>query len=434
MNRKAVEWLYGQLPELVEKGIIPIGSVELIKNHYGMTDKKLGGRVVLTMFGVIGAALIGLGIILILAHNWDQINRLTRTMIAVGILLVAQILVGAVIWFKKDNRVWAESTSTFLMVAIGASIALIGQTYHISDDFSRALLIWMLLSLPLVYLLGVTTPALLYLIGVTTWAVSGEWGSIGKHLIWILLALLGPYYWNLVKMDRYGNQPVILSWVFTICFYISFGTAFSAYIEHLYMLTYAALFSITYLIGIMWFDDPVKVWQRPFKLMGLMGCLGVSFLLTFRDLWWSIGRSFSSIEKAEYLLSFSLLIVMLVIVRRLILDNAKQQLLLGAAPIVAGAGLLLLYFDMSGMNATIFCNAYMLFVSVTLILRGVRQGNLGVLNMGMLMVAFLIIMRFFDFNFSFIARGLVFVLLGSCFLATNWVMVRRKKEVQNENK
>lgn len=52
---------------------------------------------------------------------------------------------------------------------------------------------------------------------------------------------------------------------------------FSAYIEHLYMLTYAALFSITYLIGIMWFDDPVKVWQRPFKLMGLMGCLGVSF-------------------------------------------------------------------------------------------------------------------------------------------------------------
>ena len=143
MNRKSVEWLYGQLPELVEKGIIPIGSVELIKNHYGMTDKKLGGRVVLTMFGVIGAALIGLGIILILAHNWDQINRLTRTMIAVGILLVAQILVGAVIWFKKDNRVWAESASTFLMVAIGACIALIGQTYHISDDFSRALLIWM---------------------------------------------------------------------------------------------------------------------------------------------------------------------------------------------------------------------------------------------------------------------------------------------------
>ncbi len=434
MNRKAVEWLYGQLPELVEKGIIPVGSAELIKNYYGMPDKKLGSRVILTMFGVIGAALIGLGIILILAHNWDQINRLTRTMIAVGILLVAQILVGAVIWFKKDNMVWAESSSTFLMAAIGASIALIGQTYHISDDFSRALLIWMLLSLPLVYLLGVTTPAVLYLIGVTTWAVSGEWGSVGKQFIWMLLAALGPYYWKLVKADTYANQSVILSWVYTFCIYISFGTAFSVYIEHLYMLIYAALFSLTYLIGVMWFDDPVKVWQRPFKLIGLIGCLGISFLLTFRDLWSSIGRSFSSIGKAEYFLAFSLLLVILVIVRGLIGKSAKQPLLLGAAPLIAGVGLVLLYFDRSGMSAAIFCNAYMLFVGVTLILRGVRQGNLGVLNMGMLLVAFLIIMRFFDFNFSFIARGLVFVLLGSCFLATNWVMVRRKKEVQNENK
>lgn len=432
MNRKAVEWLYEQLPELVEKGIIPIGSVDLIRNHYGQADKKLGGRTILTMFGIVGTVLVGLGIILILAHNWDQMSRMTRTLIAVGMLLGAQILVGVSIWFKKDHAAWTESTSTFLMVTIGASIALIGQTYHISDNFSTALLIWMLLSLPLVYLMGVTTPVVLYLIGVTTWAVDGEFLGIGKQLIWILLALVGPYYWRLVKVDAYGNQPVILSWVLTICFYISFGMAFETYLQYLSMLSYAALFAITYFAGIIWFDAPVKVWQRPLTLIGFTGCVGLSFLLTFKDVWSSLGQEFSSIGGTEYFLAFSLLAFVMVIGQRAVSKTTNQYLLFGGVPLVVGAGFMLLYFDASGINAAVLCNAYLLLLSVHLILRGVRAGSLGVLNIGMLMVASLIIMRFFDLNFSFVARGLAFVILGSCFLVTNWIMVRRKKEVQNE--
>lgn len=429
MNKKAVEWLYEQLPELVEKGIIPTASVDLIRNHYGPADKNLGGRTILTMFGIIGVILVGLGIILIIAHNWDQLSRMTRALIAVGMLLVAQILVGASIWFKKDNRVWAESSATFLMITIGASISLIGQTYHLADDFSSFLLTWMLLSIPLVYLMGVTTPALMYLVGVTTWAVSGEFGGIGKQLIWVLLGLIGPYYWNLVKKDPYANPSVIISWIFTLCFYISFGTAFATNLEHLFILAYAALFALTYFSGIIWFDDPVKVWQKPFKAIGLMGCIGLSFLLTFKDVWRSIGQGFYSIGGAEYLLVFSLLALVTVLGTRVINKKTGNSLLFGGVPVVAALGFLLLYFDVTGINATVLFNGYMLVLSIVTILRGVREGSLGTLNIGMLMVAALIIMRFFDINFSFVARGLVFVVLGSCFLAANWIMVRRKKEV-----
>lgn len=429
MNKKAVEWLYEQLPELVAKEIIPTASVKLIREHYGAVDKKHGGRTVFAMFGIIGVILVGLGIILILAHNWDQLSRMTRVLIAVGLLIIAQALVGATVWYKKSNVVWSESTSTFLMISIGTSIALIGQTYHLGDNFSNFLLTWMLLAIPLVYLMGVTTPALLYLVGVTTWGVSGEFSDISKQLIWVLLALMGPYYWGLMRKNLYANSTVMISWVLILCVYISFGTAFATTVQHLSILMYAALFAITYFIGIIWFEDAIKVWQKPFKLIGLMGCVTLSFLLTFKDVWRSIGRNIYSIEKSEYLLAFLLFAVVVVLGTRVIHKKTNKYHLFGGVPVVAMVGFLLMHFDASGINSTVLLNGYMLFMSVAIIFRGAQEGSLGTLNIGMLMVAFLIIMRFLDVNFSFVARGLVFVVLGICFLSANWIMVRRNKEV-----
>ena len=429
MNRKAVEWLYEQVPELVEKGIIPEASAALIRNHYGTEDKKTGGRTILTMFGIIGAILVGLGIILILAHNWDALSRMTRMFIAVGMLMVAQILAGFSILYKRENTAWTESASTFLMVSIGASISLVGQTYHISDDFSTFMLSWMVLSIPLVYLMGVTTPALLYLVGITTWVLSKDFYSIDKHLIWILLAFIIPFYWKSLKENPYANPTVLLSWFFTLSFYICFGEAFEKQLEHLYMLLYASLFAGTYFIGIIWFNDPTRAWQKPFKAIGLAGCIGTSFLLTFKDIWRSIGQELYSIGMSEFILAFLLLILVTVIGRIAVRKKMDNSLLFATIPGVAGVGFLLLYFDLSGINSTILLNGYVAFLSVTVILRGIREGSLGRLNIGMLMIASLIIMRFFDINFSFVARGLVFVTLGSCFLAANWIMVQRKKEV-----
>lgn len=429
MNQKAVKWLYEQLPELVKKEIIPAESADLIQSYYGPVNKSFGNRTLLTMFGIVGVILIGLGITLILAHNWEQLSRMTRTFIVISKLLIAQILAGAIIWFKKDDALWTESTSTFLMIIIGSSIALIGQTYHIADDFSNFMLTWMLLSIPLVYLMKVTIPALLYLIGITTWAVSGDFGDINKHLIWVLLALNGPYYWKLIKVNPYANSPVLISWVLTPCFYICFGKVFSIQLQHLSMLIYVTLFAATYFIGLIWFDGPVKTWKKPFKAIGLTGCIGISFLLTSKQGWYYIGHGFNNIEKSEYLLLFSLLVLVIILSIILVSKKSLKNLLYGGVPIVAGVGLLLVYFDLSGINSTVLMNGYTLLLSVTLIRRGAREKSLGMLNIGMLMITILIIMRFFDSNFSFIVRGLTFVIIGSCFLVTNWIMVRRKKEV-----
>lgn len=91
INRRAVRWLRGQLPELVAAGAISPENAAAIERHYGPVESRTNfGFIILA---TVGAALVGAGIILLIAHNWDDLSRATRTAIAFAPLLIAQALV-----------------------------------------------------------------------------------------------------------------------------------------------------------------------------------------------------------------------------------------------------------------------------------------------------------------------------------------------------
>jgi hypothetical protein len=45
----------------------------------------------------------------------------------------------------------------------------------------------------------------------------------------------------------------------------------------------------------------------------------------------------------------------------------------------------------------------------------------------MLIIAFLIFLRFFDMEIEFVVRGIIFILIGLAFFVTNFLMVREPK-------
>lgn len=432
MKSKELEWLYKELPELIAGGVITPECADAIRNYYGPGDKPGGSKTVLTVFGLIGGSLVGLGIILILAHNWDALSRMTRLAVAVGMLLFAQGLAGYALLRRRGSAGWTEGSAAFLMLMLGAAIALVGQTYQLVDDAGAFLLTWMALSAPLPYLLGATTPAVLYLAGITAWTFTGYSGGTEKLLVWGLLAVIGPYCWRLLKADRYANPAVILAWALTLCVYICFGTMLGKYGGRLSTADYGSLFAITYLAGVRWFDGAVRGWKKPFKFLGLAGGIGLSFLLTFRSFWQAEAARLNAAGAGEYVLALALLGAVIVLGRPFLRPWRGRTLLLGAAPLVIALGFFLLGLDPGGISPAILLNAYLLVLGVILIVSGVRQGSLGVLNLGMLLLAALIAARFFDISFSFAARGLVFVILGAGFLIANLIMVRRKSGVGEE--
>ena len=93
---------------------------------------------------------------------------------------------------------------------------------------------------------------------------------------------------------------------------------------------------------------------------------------------------------------------------------------------MVAAGYLLRSADQSGIYAATLMSFYLLVWSIGIVWKGVMETRFGVLNMGMLMLTALILLRFFDSNYSFVIRGVVFILLGISFLAANGIIARRK--------
>jgi hypothetical protein len=64
------------------------------------------------------------------------------------------------------------------------------------------------------------------------------------------------------------------------------------------------------------------------------------------------------------------------------------------------------------------------------VVAGVRDRRLSVVNGGMLVLAALIICRFFDSDLGFVVKGLAFIAVGVGFLVTNLLLVKRTKVTQ----
>jgi uncharacterized membrane protein len=70
--------IQNDLQELVSKGLISNDQAINIQGYY-QSNKKSPNITLMIIFASIGAILIGLALILILAHNWDEMHRFTKT-------------------------------------------------------------------------------------------------------------------------------------------------------------------------------------------------------------------------------------------------------------------------------------------------------------------------------------------------------------------
>ena len=144
--------LQKDLSELIDAGILTEGTAADITAYYKDKEKE-APNLLMIVFGILGALLIGLGIILILAHNWEFFSRPLKTAIAFIPLLVGQGLCGFTLWRQSDSVAWREASSTFLFIAIGACISLLSQIYNIEGSLSGFTLMWMGLALPVIYVM-----------------------------------------------------------------------------------------------------------------------------------------------------------------------------------------------------------------------------------------------------------------------------------------
>lgn len=419
-----------EIPELLKAGVINEETATRILDYYKIEKGTSNNRFFIA-FGILGGIITGLGIILIIAHNWDTLSRFTRTIFAFLPLVIGQILCAYVLMKKRESVAWRETGAAFLFFAVGASISLVSQVYNIPGSLSSFLLTWMLLCFPLIYIMRSSIVSLLYLTGITVYACEiGYWSfpTSFPYLYWVLFLLIVPHYYYLFREKPRSNFMSFHNWLVPLSLTIVLGT-FSKYHKEFMYPAYISLLGLFYLIGDSEFFREKKLRNNGYKIMGSLGTIGLLLASSFDWFWESLRRK--DLELAELINApeFIAFVIISLLATGMFYYHQKNRSLIDIKPLSPIFILFMITFFLGFFSsiAVVLINIYILGLGILIIREGGNQNHLGILNFGLLTITALVICRFFDTDLSFVFRGIMFVLVGTGFFAANyWILKKRK--------
>lgn len=425
MNQSHYEWLKSQIPILIDKKIISSDTAQNILKHYDIEQEENDDKFnrIVTFIGVI---FIGLGLLLVLAYNWDNLTRASRLSIAVGLLFISQIAMFLGIVYNKLTNTYKESLAAFQSLMIGASISLVGQNYEIALHLDTVLLIWMFLILPLAYLTRTVSPAILYSILNMIWLID-NFSTPQAISVWLFIILLIPIYRHFDKNMIISSPP--LAWLIVINSLAAFILTFEKYFSDLMMQCLTLFFCFLFVIG-SHLEVKTAVSRRPLTTIGVFGLITSCYSLIFSICWQNVPQNFTN-PVWSIILILSILSLGFSYKLFQVSSNLLTKLLL-ASPIIIITACLLAVFTMQEIYSVSLASIYLLAIGLLLMEKGFRQANSALLNMGMLLVSFLVTAKFFDSTISFWNRGIAFIIIGFIFILINFQMIRQKKNIEGK--
>ncbi|MDO9225516.1 MAG: DUF2157 domain-containing protein [Pseudomonadota bacterium] len=164
---------------------------------------------------LIGALLLGVGVITWFAAHWNEIGKLIKLLLIVFALSASHVAHGLCLTRGALPKL-AEGMALLSVLLFGAAIMLIGQIYHIDAHFPDGIALWALGGLLTAWLLG-SQPALLAslaLAAVWTWTEQFEYQAMNwPLLVYLILAavpLLLRHDWRLAAR---GWGALFILWV-----------------------------------------------------------------------------------------------------------------------------------------------------------------------------------------------------------------------------
>ena len=434
MSKSHLLWLQQQLPQLRENKVLDAENEQRLSDHYGLDEIAASPSMSLIniILAAFGGLLAGGGIILILAHNWEQFGRVARTILAFSPLILAQGIVLFSLFPKHRSQSWLEVSGALLFCAIPASIAMVGQIYHISDDTQAFLTWWFVLALPFVYFLRAHLMACLMLV------LSVTLISYYQSPYWLSLLALFPYYYWVMK-HQHRLRALQFGWLLAIAFAIAAPIIiFKDYFDIVSMLALMAGAALMYLGGSC--VEPYNTFRlKPFTNIGAVTMSINTLLLTYVDGWKELLVNKSVVlETYQTPLWHSCLFEWALIIGAalcfLLVIKQKHWRVLPLGSVFAALAIITVlpasWFNPSAM--ALLSNVAVVGIGLWYVYQGVLNDSTSQLNFGLLLLMALLTLRFFDQDLTFIARGVSFILMGLTLIGINvWHSRRRVHYLKN---
>ena len=417
------------LKELVEQDLITGQQAHDITRYYEIKKSSQPNRLSLIL-GVLGAVFIGLAVILVLAHNWDQFSNNIRVFIAFIPLVLAQIFTGYLLMNDTDQRNLKEVAGIILFFSLAATVFITSQIYHVSDPEGNFYVLWMALSVPIVYILNASVLSMLCIFCITSYLLAFGFNAdrmMPLLYFYSIIAALLPYYVKVMRRSDTNNTAYWLHWLLAVAIILSLlPLGNNAGVVLLF--TYAALFTLFYHIGHLPVFDNIPKQANAYLQTGRAGITIILFIAGFSGFWDEVQEAWAN---AEILYSRAFIASIVLGVAAIVLYVRRKQwkwFHLADMDLV----LIPLFILLLTANSLTFILSNLLTLAVGLVImtRGIRSNRLLTINFGLLIIAVLILSRFFETNLSFLIRGLVFAMIGLAFFITNYYLTKKSKRYE----
>ncbi len=424
-------WLRQEVEKWRAEGIVDEATAQRILARYPAGAERGCGRIV---FSAIGAVLVGLGVILFFAYNWQAIPKAIKLLLVFGALAAAHGSAMAVARRGGPNHALVEGLHALGTMLFGAGIWLVAQIYHIDEHYPNAFLVWSIGALALAWALPSVVQALLALFLVAFWAgVEAFAFRTPVHGAPLLVAL------GVLPLSWWRRSPVLLFFALAVLFVVTafavIGIEFKALVPLLFIMGTAAA-----LAGAAASTTPFADAEGPLRTIGLLVVLGCGFALSFRDMGGLLGRlDFTRPALAIYYGAAGATLLALLVVAAVVcfargglakIDTYRRWQLA-----LLGLGLAIVLVAMfspgriEGWAIALPFNAIVLGLAALLILEGSARLQPRLVAVGCLVFALVTVSRYADLFSSLLARSAVFVLLGvGLFVVGNFYALSRRAQ------
>jgi uncharacterized membrane protein len=132
------------LTRWLKAGVLDAQAAERIRAYEAKQERPSGLRWQVLVALILGALLLGCGVVLFVSAHWDQLGPGAR--FAIVIAMVSVFHVGGAL-AREHFRGLSTALHAVGTVSVGAAIALVGQIFNIQEHWPAAILMWALAAL-----------------------------------------------------------------------------------------------------------------------------------------------------------------------------------------------------------------------------------------------------------------------------------------------
>lgn len=390
-------WLKTRVNKWRESGIISDDQSEAILNYEAAPEEpfRLGLRFnrLIVVLATLGAILIGAGIISFVAANWQGIPSIAKLALLIG----GQVATFAVAYQLQFVRGYPRIGEAIMFTGaawFGANVFLVAQSYHLATDTPNLLIWWFLGILPLAYIVrsnAITVMAVgIFIVGLAwkaaTWADDSE--SFFSVVGILLLSAAAIYAIGMLHLVR----------------------------------------------------EKIKFHAGPYLASGALLAIGVTFLLTFEEVFRELSRDFNRTQAVSG--SQIILTSIVTIIAALALgmtDRISSHIRQNSVPrfaetaavvlVVALAWILItLPFNLIGFYVVVFNLLLVILIFGTITL-GIVNKREALVNIGIIFFVIDLATRYIELTVDMLDTSLAFIVGGLLLLGVGYGMERARRKL-----